>query len=430
MDKPNQTSQQKPRLWTFIFIRVGMITCLSGISMQMFMSAFPQYLQQRGFTATQMGLVASGYTICAMIMRIFAGNLIDKKGRRIMCLLGLAMFGLPILGFYSLSSIAVIVILRFFQGFGSSLTGIATGTMVPDVLHKDRMAEGLGYYGLFSSLATAIGPAIGVSLLVKGETGSFFIFGFVLIVAAVAVTLTVNYENKKKGASSKKDSDAEGELTAEEIEFQRVAEEEAALDEKKSFIWKFFDRRAMPAAIIATMLTLSTTTITNYVSPYGVSIGLTAIGNFFTIQAAFMIVARLISNRMVTKIGLFKTITLGFVLDMVAMVFLATMTNNTMMFAAAAIRGLGGGLYFPALNVLAVKDAAKSRRGKATSTYYAAYDIAAGIGAPVWGVIADNFGGYRTMYFGAGLMYIVTIFVAYLLVGRKKKAERESSKDI
>ena len=131
-----QGTQTQPRLWTFIFIRVGMITAITGICTQMFMSAFPQYLQQRGFTATQMGLVASGYTICAMVMRIFAGNLIDTKGRRVMCLLGLAMFGFPIFGFYMGPAIAFIVVMRFFQGFGSSLATIATGTMAPMYFRK------------------------------------------------------------------------------------------------------------------------------------------------------------------------------------------------------------------------------------------------------------------------------------------------------
>lgn len=414
-----QGTQTRPRLWTFIFIRVGMITAITGVCTQMFMSAFPQYLQQRGFTATQMGLVASGYTICAMVMRIFAGNLIDTKGRRVMCLIGLAMFGFPIFGFYMGPAIAFIVVLRFFQGFGSSLATIATGTMAPDVLPKERMAEGIGYYGLFNSMATAIGPAVGISFLLKGQTDRFFIVGMLLIVAAMGVAFTVNYEKKAKKTSS--DGKPELVLSPEEEAFERLAEAEAAEDEKKLFIWKFFDKKAIPAAIISTLITFSTTSITNYVSPFGISIGLSAIGSFFTIQAAFMVVSRLVSGKLAARIGVFKTIVIGLLLDVVAMMLLSTMTNNAMMFAAAAVRGLGGGLYFPLLNVLAVQKAAKSRRGKATSTYYAAYDVGSGIGAPIWGLVADHLGGYRSVYFGAGCLYVISIAAVYILVGRKEK---------
>ncbi len=415
----SQGTQTRPRLWTFIFIRVGMITAITGICTQMFMSAFPQYLQQRGFTATQMGLVASGYTICAMVMRIFAGNLIDTKGRRVMCLIGLAMFGFPIFGFHMGPAIAFIVVLRFFQGFGSSLATIATGTMAPDVLPKERMAEGIGYYGLFNSMATAIGPAVGISFLLKGQADRFFIVGMLLIVAAMGVAFTVNYEKKAKKTSA--DGKPELVLSPEEEAFERLAEAEAAEDEKKLFIWKFFDKKAIPAAIISTLITFSTTSITNYVSPFGISIGLSAIGSFFTIQAAFMVVSRLVSGKLAARIGVFKTIVIGLLLDVVAMMLLSTMTNNAMMFAAAAVRGLGGGLYFPLLNVLAVQKAAKSRRGKATSTYYAAYDVGSGIGAPIWGLVADHLGGYRSVYFGAGCLYVISIAAVYILVGRKEK---------
>ncbi|MBQ3092092.1 MAG: hypothetical protein IJC44_06155, partial [Clostridia bacterium] len=60
---PAHESNKQPRLWTNIFIRVGIVTALAGVCRQMYMSAFPQYLADSGFSATQMGLVASGYTI-------------------------------------------------------------------------------------------------------------------------------------------------------------------------------------------------------------------------------------------------------------------------------------------------------------------------------------------------------------------------------
>ena len=147
----NQTNKQ-PRLWTNIFIRVGIVTALAGVCRQMYMSAFPQYLADQGFSATQMGLVASGYTIVAMITRILSGNLVDKKGRRSMLLLGLFLFGLPIVGFLFANhmpmgalAMGLIVLFRMSQGIGSSLTSISTGTMAPDVLHPARMKEGIGY---------------------------------------------------------------------------------------------------------------------------------------------------------------------------------------------------------------------------------------------------------------------------------------------
>ena len=88
----------------------------------------------------------------------------------------------------------------------------------------------------------------------------------------------------------------------------------------------------------------------------------------------------------------------------------------------------GGGINMPILNVLAVQTASRENRGKATSTYYAAFDVGSGIGAAVWGVVADMFGrpgamvpGYRVVYAGAAVFYLITMGAAYLLIGRKEK---------
>ncbi len=374
------------------------------------MSSFPQYLQMLGFTATQMGMVATGYTFCAMIMRIFAGNLIDSKGRRTMGLLGLMLFGVPLLGMaFVTQSNFVIIACRFVQGFGASLCSIATGTMAPDVLPKERMAEGIGYFGLFNSLATAIGPAVGIGFLQRGQTGTFFAFSGVMIVLAFGVMMTMNYE---KAMAKQK--------AADEINAPSVEPEE----KETFFLWNFFDKKAVPAAIVAASMTISTSAVTNFISPYAKTAGLLGVGSFFTVQALFMIVSRLTSGRLAKKIGTFNTLAIGFVLDAISLVILSMATNTAMLYASAAFLGLGGGFCYPILNVLAVEGASPSRRGKATSTYYAAFDIGMGVGAAIWGIVIDNFGGYRTMYAATAAFLGVTVALAAILLRKKPKAQK------
>lgn len=417
----SQNEKQLPKLWSFIFIRVGIVTALMGIATQMFISAFPQYLNQLGFSATNMGLVASGYTVCAMIMRVFAGVLIDKKGRRVMCLLGLALFTAPVLGLMGATTVVMIVALRFTQGFGASLGNLAVGTMAPDVLPKERLGEGVAYFGLFNSLATAIGPAIGIKLVTGSNPRIFFMTSFVMGLAAMFVASTVNYEKKGKKADSKSDAP---ELTPEEAEAERLAQAEEQANAQRCFIWRFFDKRAVPAAIVTILVTISTVSITTFVTPYGIEIGLSSIGTFFTAQAITMIFARLASGKLQRRLGRFKTMVLGLFCDIIALILLATMTNNMMMYAAAIMRGWGGGIYFPLLNVLSVENASRSGRGKAVSTYYAAYDLGAGIGAAIWGVVADMFGkvsmaaGYRALFAGAALFYIVIVPATFKFLGK------------
>lgn len=410
-------TEKKPRLWTFIFIRVGIVTALTGVCRQMYMSAFPQYLEMQGFTATQMGLVASGYTVVAMITRILSGNLVDQKGRRTMLLLGLILFGLPILGFMGTTSMAMIVIFRMSQGVGSSLSSISTGTMAPDVLHPARMKEGIGYYGLFNNLATAVGPAMGIGFLLAGKSNTYFLFSLSMILLALPFAWSLNYEKNQKPEPKK----------------EKAA---PAPDTRGMNLWQkigavLIYKEALPAAAIFALVSFSTTSVSNFVSPYAVSMGITTVGSFFTVQAVFMILARMSSGKIANRLGNFRTLQLGIGIDMLAFVTLAFMKNDAMLFLAAALRGLGGGINMPILNVLAVQKAPQDCRGKATSTYYAAFDVGSGIGAAVWGVVADFFGkssmtqGYRAVYGGAALFYLVTLAAAYVLIGRREKEENQ-----
>ncbi|MBR5283629.1 MAG: MFS transporter [Clostridia bacterium] len=417
----NQTNKQ-PRLWTNIFIRVGIVTALAGVCRQMYMSAFPQYLADQGFSATQMGLIASGYTIVAMITRILSGNLVDKKGRRSMLILGLFLFGLPIVGFLFANhmpmgamAMGLIILFRMSQGIGSSLTSISTGTMAPDVLHPARMKEGIGYYGLFNNLATAVGPAMGIGMLLAGESDKYFIFSLSMIVLALPVAFSLNYEKKQPKAEPAPEEKAPAVDTSNMTLLQKLS---------ATLIYK----KALPAAAIFALVSFSTTSVSNFVSPYATEMGISVVGRFFTVQAFAMILARMSSGKIANKLGNFRTLQLGIGIDMLAFVTLALMKNDTMLYAAAILRGLGGGINMPILNVLAVQTASRENRGKATSTYYAAFDVGSGIGAAVWGVVADMFGrpgamvpGYRMVYAGAAVFYLITMGAAYLLIGRKEK---------
>ncbi len=422
---PAHESNKQPRLWTNIFIRVGIVTALAGVCRQMYMSAFPQYLADSGFSATQMGLVASGYTIVAMITRILSGNLVDKKGRRSMCLLGLFLFGLPIVGFLFANhmpmgalAMGLIVLFRMSQGVGSSLTSISTGTMAPDVLHPARMKEGIGYYGLFNNLATAVGPAMGIGMLLAGESDKYFLFSLSMIVLAIPVAFSLNYEKKQPKAEPKvEEKPAEAVDTSNMTLLQKIS---------ATLIYK----KALPAAAIFALVSFSTTSVSNFVSPYATELGITVVGRFFTVQAFAMILARMSSGKIANKLGNFRTLQLGIGIDMMAFVTLAMMKSDMMLYLAAILRGLGGGINMPILNVLAVQTASRENRGKATSTYYAAFDVGSGIGAAVWGVVADMFGrpgamvpGYRVVYAGAAVFYLITMGAAYLLIGRKEKED-------
>ena len=62
-------------------------------------------------------------------------------------------------------TIVALFMLRFVQGIGSAAIPTASGTLIANITPFPRRGEGLGYFGITSSLGQAIGPAIGAFIL-------------------------------------------------------------------------------------------------------------------------------------------------------------------------------------------------------------------------------------------------------------------------
>ena len=156
---------------------------------------------------------------------------------------------------------------------------------------------------------------------------------------------------------------------------------------------------------------------------------------FFTIEAFFLFSIRLCSNQISRKLGNFGSLLLGFSVMVLSFFVIASVRSNLVLFLAAVLYGVGSGFIYPVLNVLAVAPSPSYRRGKATSTYFAASDIGAGLGALCWGVAAD-LAGYRTVFSLAGVVALCCLPLVYCFfrpakmrrdAAKRRKAEQHSS---
>ena len=57
-------------LWTWPFVRICLINAAICFTLQMLVTAFPLYLGSLSFSSGQIGLIAGGYTICELVMRL------------------------------------------------------------------------------------------------------------------------------------------------------------------------------------------------------------------------------------------------------------------------------------------------------------------------------------------------------------------------
>lgn len=134
-----------------------------------------------------------------------------------------------------------------------------------------------------------------------------------------------------------------------------------------------------------------------FIALYAANLNIGNVGLFFAASSLSMIVSRPLSGRWADRGGSTPVILIGFLVTFVGMTVIALWGTVTGFILAGAFIGFGFGFSIPTLQAIAVRSVAPERRGAATGTYYAAFDLGFGVGGVVWGAIAQ-FWGYQTMY--------------------------------
>ncbi|MCD8297428.1 MAG: MFS transporter, partial [Prevotella sp.] len=151
----------KDKLWNRNYLKVLSGNFMLYLSFMLLLPLLPLYLSDT-FHADKdsIGLVLSGYTITALVVRMFSGYLVDTFPRKLVLLVTFLVFSLFFLGYIVAGTLLMFTIVRTLHGapFGSAT--VAASTVAIDVLPSSRRTEGIGYYGLSNNVATAISPTI------------------------------------------------------------------------------------------------------------------------------------------------------------------------------------------------------------------------------------------------------------------------------
>ena len=187
----------KDKLFTGSFFCILGANFLLFFAFYLLMPILPFYLQEC-FNASNglVGIVLSCYTIAALIVRPFAGYILDMFSRKPLYLLTYLLFTTIFGGYIVAVSLAMVVFFRAIHGLAFGIVTVAGNTIVIDIMPASRRGEGLGYYGLANNIAMAIGPMVGLFL---HDFFSFnLIFLFSIISGAIGLCLASRVKTKTK----------------------------------------------------------------------------------------------------------------------------------------------------------------------------------------------------------------------------------------
>ena len=389
------------KVWTRNFLLIILINFLVFMNHIMVLSTFPMFLEQvLGLNEAVAGAAAFAFSAVAVILRPIIGWLLDCGRRRGVLLIGLTgMLLMPLgyaasaaftaSGYVLTAAVALALVCRMLHGAALAFSNTTGATIASDALPQKRFAEGMGYFGMATALATSLAPALGLALMkVSFTVLSLTAAGFMLISLLLCLMmkpLSVPQAEKKP------------------LDFKTL-----------------IDADAVPASVICLVFLLTWGALENFLADYAIKNSLPSGGIFFAITAVMLFLVRVTIGKLADKKGEGIFVYSCNAAMLAAFLLLAFAPGNFSFYLAAVLAGYAFGGIEPALQSMAVHIAPPERRGSANSTFLCAYDIGLGGGGGIAGVLISAL-GYRSMYLILSLATVVSVLL-YVFWGRHHRS--------
>ncbi len=372
------------RLWNRNYWKVMTANFTMSFAFYLLTPLLPLYLSETfGSTKDMIGLVLSGYTLTALLVRPFSGFIVDSFPRKRVLMVCLLLYFVCFGGYLLAGSLLLFAIVRTLHGGPFGASTVANSTMAIDVLPSSRRTEGIGYYGISNNIATAIAPTIGV--FVYRYVHSFDLLFWLAFIVAGAGFAVVSTIDAPKPATTPLPRRGWGRLS-----------------------WdRFFLLRGWSIGVNIAFFGLCYGVLSNYLAIYGKEVmGITGgTGAYFMLLAIGLILSRLQGARQLREGRLVHNASEGVLISTVGYLLFIACPNAVGYYGSALLIGLGNGHFWPAFQNMIIRVASNNQRGTANSTILTSWDLGMGLGILLGGVVAEHFS------YGAAFWSIVAVHV-------------------
>ena len=378
----------KEKLWNANYIKVMTTNFLLYFAFYLLTPLLPLYLSETfGATKDTIGIVLSGYTVAALIVRPFCGYMVDSFSRKKVLMLCLSGFAVFFAGYIAAGTILMFAICRTLHGGPFGAVTVANSTCAIDVLPSSRRNEGIGLYGLSNNFAMAIAPSIGIYLhnMVDSYMILFWI-AFVVAISAVLIAWTI-----------------------------RLPEKDIIRNKEKLSLDRFFLTRAWLLAINIAMFGFCWGVLSNYLAIYSKEVlSITGgTGTYFALLSMGLFSSRLQGRKALSQGKLTQNAAEGMLISLVGFTLFVAIPHPVAYYLSAILIGLGNGHLYPAFLNMFVHVARHDQRGTANSSILTGWDLGFGIGCLLGGIVAEHF-GYTATFWMVAAENAVSVILFFL----------------
>ncbi|CEJ43219.1 MFS transporter [Umezakia ovalisporum] len=353
-------------------------------SLASLLPTLPLYIEDIGANSQQIGIIMGSFAIGMLMFRPWCSDLADRRGRKIVLLIGMSTVAIAPLGYLLARSIIPLMVLRAFHGISLAAFGTAYIALVGDLAPSKNRGEIIGYMSLVNPIGAAIGPALGGYLqAVVGYTPLFLVSAALGFAGMLCIVPIVN-----PSINEKLDNNADDNL-----------------------FWRLLlTPRVRIPAIVMLLIGMVLGTLHTFVPLFikSTNIDLNP-GLFYTVAAVASFNVRLFIGRASDRYGRGLFITLSLIAFTLSMIGIWQANSAPVFLLSALVEGAASGTAIPMMAVMMTDRARPHERGRIFGVSLVGLDIGIGIAGPALGAIAEQV-GYRHMFgYAAGLTLLATM---------------------
>jgi MFS family permease len=373
-----------------LFTRRFFVMC--GFTFTVFLSLFqllptaPFRILELGGSTTAAGLFLGLLTYASALSAPLTGALADRIGRRRVLLVS----SVAITAFAAAYAFAprweVLVSLVFFHGlFWSGLLS-ASAAYMTGLIPNERRAEGIGYWGMATVLATAFAPALGLAV---------YGLGWKALCASVGIL----------------------NLAMAAIAWNLEKDPPRAAPHGPFFTKDLVEWRVLAPSLALFLCSFGYGGVTSFVAMWTEKNGLAPRGLFFTVFSLTVLVLRPLLGRHADRTGPRRVLLPLLGLTAAAFALLAVATTRPLLVLSAFLFGAGFGNVYPVFAAHVTRHVREERRGAAFGAILAAFDVGIGTGSIALGAVIGR-AGYPAAYGTAAALALLSV-PAFLLLDRR-----------
>ncbi|MBR9647366.1 MFS transporter [Clostridium tyrobutyricum] len=349
INKGGNMVETSKNLWTKDYIFMLLSNLFIYLAFYMLTPTLPAYAKLSGGSNLESSLVVSTFSITSLLVRLFAGSIMDKFSIKPLLAIGAVILALTTLS-YNWLSIDAIIFMRILQGIGWGLASIGAAALFSNIIPENKRGEGMGYYSLSMIISMALSPVI--SIIIMNAYG----FKNIVFISIFLVALGI--------------------LSLRMVKVERLQTTSNSI--KKINLKDAFEKKAALPSLLCFLLTVTLCGIMSYIMLYGKELKLTNIWIYFMGFVAMVLVTRPVIGKIFDKKGHVVLIMPGAVSLIIGLVILSYGHSIGVILVSSLFYGLGYGAVQPSLQAWAVNRSPSNRKGAANGTFLSSMDLAYG----------------------------------------------------